>query len=367
MRKTKEPIILVESNSPITPIQAFVEENENNIYFYLWVKPNTNEAEMRACWVCNTKKAPIEMDSVSMENGMAPMLHAEFCKNPDSGETIDRDNLSIVWLPDGDGAALLEGEKILSCIPGWCDEEFRGYSRFCKGESFVAWEMNDECEQNLMKNVERAKKFWEYFNGDFWPEYQTNMLNTIDDFFDEQKAYYAIDGGKFPPKALVAGRINGDNYACTLGASLFPQPKIEMYFGEEASDYERIEIAVASKHGSLDEESIKRLLNFTASLAHLPWYELSWLGHGHTVDCGAINGFPQAMLVSSSMIAEILSPRFPDFMGDRVNVLWIVPLTKEEFEKCSMLENGSRDLLKNYDGDIADVVMFDGKPKFIKA
>lgn len=118
MRK-KEPIILVESNSPITPVNAFAEENDNNIYFYLWVKPGTDEAEIKPCWVCNTRKAPDKIDHDSMEKGMAPMLHAEFCKNPDSGESIDIDKLSIVWLSGGDSAALLEGERLLCYIPGF--------------------------------------------------------------------------------------------------------------------------------------------------------------------------------------------------------------------------------------------------------
>lgn len=192
------------------------------------------------------------------------------------------------------------------------------------------------------------------------------MLGSIYEFYDERDKYYAIDGGEFPPKALVTGYIDDNAFACTLGVSLFPQPQIEMYYGDKAAEHERVEVAMAVKRGTFDNEVCNKLLNYISALAKLPWYELSWIGHGHTVDCEVIDGFSQVMLIDSSIMTEIPSPNFSDFMGDRVNVLWLVPLTNEEFERLSGFENGSIDMLKRYDGNIKELVIFDGKPKFIK-
>lgn len=366
---SKEPAILIESSSPITPVQAFVEDNGNNIYFYLWIHPESKNPQFKPCWICNKKKAPITADTKSMDKGMAPMLEAEYCKNPKKGETLDADKLNIVWFPDGDGAALLEEDKIICCIPSWANEGFYGYSRFCKGTSNLAWEMNEDCENNLIQRVEDAKKFWEFFDDDIfdsetWPTYQKNMLSKLDNFFDERTNYFAIDGGKFPPKALVIGTLDGNIYGCTIAASLFPMPKVEMYHQEETSRFSRIEIAFACKKDSMDEQTYKKYLNYIAMLGNLPWYELSWLGHGHTIDCNAIDGFPQAMLVNSSILTDIPSPKFDDIMGSPVNVLWVVPMTEKEFAFSS--KNTSLELLEKYQGDMKDLIVFDGQPKFIK-
>ena len=58
----KTPKLLVESWSPVCDIQAFAEESETCIYFYLWRDPNTDHAQVKCCWVCNTAPAPEEID-----------------------------------------------------------------------------------------------------------------------------------------------------------------------------------------------------------------------------------------------------------------------------------------------------------------
>ena len=39
--------IILESWSPVCNIQAFVEKTDKNYYFYLWVKPDTDESEIK--------------------------------------------------------------------------------------------------------------------------------------------------------------------------------------------------------------------------------------------------------------------------------------------------------------------------------
>lgn len=54
--------ILLEELSPFCPIQAFVEEYDDCVYFYLWDYPGEEYARIRSCWVRNYKKAPESLD-----------------------------------------------------------------------------------------------------------------------------------------------------------------------------------------------------------------------------------------------------------------------------------------------------------------
>ena len=61
-KKPKSPRVLLESWSPICNIQAFAEESDTCIYFYLWRDPNTDHPQVKSCWVCNTVLAPEDLD-----------------------------------------------------------------------------------------------------------------------------------------------------------------------------------------------------------------------------------------------------------------------------------------------------------------
>lgn len=50
--------IIFEDWSPVCNIQAFVEKTERAYYFYLWINPGSEEADIKACWICNRIKAP---------------------------------------------------------------------------------------------------------------------------------------------------------------------------------------------------------------------------------------------------------------------------------------------------------------------
>ena len=66
--------VLLEEFSPICQIQAFVEEDDHCVYFYLWNDPGEEYASIRAGWVRNYGKAPDTIDVAAMEDGQAPML-----------------------------------------------------------------------------------------------------------------------------------------------------------------------------------------------------------------------------------------------------------------------------------------------------
>lgn len=51
------------------------------------------------------------------------------------------------------------------------------------------------------------------------------------------------------------------------------------------------------------QEGIMAMLNYTAAQASLPWKELGWLGHGHTIPCSGVEGYEGVLLLSLACAA----------------------------------------------------------------
>ena len=77
----KSPEVLIESWSPVCDIQAFAEESQSCVYFYLWINPGKENPQVRGCWVCNTRPAPEALDKAAMDRGEAPMMPAGQCRH----------------------------------------------------------------------------------------------------------------------------------------------------------------------------------------------------------------------------------------------------------------------------------------------
>lgn len=351
--------IILESLSPVCDIQAFVEENDASYYFYLWVYPGSESAYIKSCWICNSAGAPEEIDLEAMKAGMAPVMPKKYISHPAQGIRLNPEDLSIVWFEEGDAAALFEKERLLCVIPGWSGSQgFNGYSRYAAGMMPYAWELT-EAEEVLMKRAEKSRKFWDYFEGEYWEDVQQVHIQTLEAFFGAYEKYYAIDGETFPPKALVTGRKDGICYGITAGVSLIPMPLTEQYY-EEALDYRRIELGFAAVRERQD--ICIKMYSFLSSLSALPWDEISFLGHGHTIPCNVIEGFSAVWLLNARLIPEIASPDYKDFMGDRVNLLWVVPLTQEEYE--TVMEFEVEEMLQRIGENVKQLHIFDGKEKF---
>ena len=95
----------------------------------------------------------------------------------------------------------------------------------------------------------------------------------------------------------------------------------------------------------------------------LPWRALTWLGNGHTIPCNAIDGFSAVLLLNSNVYNDIDNPVYKNFLGERINNLWFVPLTSAEYEFAQ--SNSSEELLDKYSGNFNDLVVFDGHAKFL--
>jgi len=199
----------------------------------LWNFPGEKDSCIRSCWIRNYTKAPEKLDIETMKEGNAPMLPAKFCRHPEGSEKLKPENLSIVLFEEGDSAALLYENEILGVIPGWAgmnkDYPFLSYARDCIKESDLCLPLGDPDSNTLFKRVKNSKMFWEKWENNLWPSVQQQFLEIIESRVGKIEKYYAIDGGKWPPKAMVKVVNNNITYIITIGASILPQPKVEEY------------------------------------------------------------------------------------------------------------------------------------------
>jgi len=361
INRTREPEIIIESNSPVCDIQAFVEKSDTCYYLYLWGNQNSEKRFLKSCWICNRIKAPKTLDAKAMQQGRAPMMPEEFVAHDLRGMELDADKLEIVWFAEGDAVSLLSNRQLICVIPGWADSESRffGYSKYAKGMGNYAWELIN-AEPVLMERTKDSKVFWTEFDRGYWPQVQSAHVTALENFFGKQEKYFAIDGGKFPPKALVSGTRDGVVYGITAGVSMIPMPKAEQYFREEElAKNQRIELGFAAI------EQYRQLCEFfystMSSLAAYPWQEITFFAHGHTVPFGAINGFEAILFVSPRLVLGLEQPKYMNELND-VSLLWLIPITAREYDFA--VKEGSQALLEQA-VDLKSIHVFDGTPKFI--
>lgn len=351
-------VILLESSSPVCSIQAFVEETDKNCYLYLWFFPGTDKAFIKSCWICNTDKAPDALDVDAMKNGIAPSMPREHVLHDADGIQLDKESLELVWFEEGDGAALLQGEELICVIPGWAGYKgFKGYSAYAAGTTPLAWELT-QAFPRFMERVERSRNYWAGFDldGDYWNAAQKHYLKALTDFYGNYQKYYAIDNGEFPPKALVMGEKNGICYCTTIGMSLLAMPQVEQYF-ENPNDFRRIELgyAVVKEY----EGSMQMMLSYLSALTSIPWREISFLGHGHTIPFQGIKGYSAVWLLNAELLENIDTPKFEKLQSDPVNLLWLVPLKEEEY--AWIKEHDSEETLRHCKKTHGELIVFDGR------
>lgn len=363
--RPKGPEVLAESFSPLCNVRAFAEESESCVYFYLQWRSGSGQSRIKSCWVCNTRPAPDEVDKAAMDRGEAPRMPRSGCGHNPEGIHLDKKALSILWLEEGDAAALLEDGKILALIPGWAwrEEGFPGYARYAVGTTPFAWTLR-EAEAALAPRVEKSRAYWNTMEGDYWPALQQQGLEAMEAFFGPHEQYYAIDGGKFPPKALVTGRREGVRYGFTLGVSALCQPVVEQYWSQEPEKHRRMELAFAAREG-IPEDRWMAALGRVSGMTNLPWGEITCLGQGHTVACGeSIPGFPALLLLDQRRLEGTAAPDFPPVMGEPVSLLWAIPITQEEYDLA--MESQEAVLPMLYQGAPEELVIFAGEGKFLR-
>ncbi len=146
--------------------------------------------------------------------------------------------------------------------------------------------------------------------------------------------YFAIDEGRWPPKAAAVFGCGAYKVIATIGVGLVPQPQVELAY-EDPIPHRRFELALGVA-SDLSEEELRRCLSYVSGQTKLPWHDFTFLASGHTVPCDSMpkgtagQEFPAVLLLSAPRQApEIAVPRVFD---EPVNLLWMVPITHIERE-----------------------------------
>ncbi len=343
-----EPEIILEEVSPYGNLEAIVEQDDRVGYLYLR-SPESEEFGLKTCWIRNLAKAPDTLDVEGMRGGCSPMLPKEFCLHPEGREKLDPVRLRMVWFPEGDGVALMEDGEMIAAIPSWSGfKGFSGYARDCTGQSSMCWKLDDPTEFHA--RIERAERFWSQWNHEEspWPKYRDTFLRAYEAVLGPHSRYFAIDGGQWPPKALVRFDRTDYTYLFTIGISIRPQPAVELHCDDPA-EFRRFEFAACFSR-DVEDETIFGLARYLSGQSTLPWNQFTFFAHGHTIRCDAfarddsLRGFTSVLLIDSPAAAPELNP--PRIDGERVSLLWTIPITSEE--QALAERDGSRTIIEHF-------------------
>ncbi len=340
----EEPEVLFQSTSPNGNIYAVVEQDSDTCYFYLHGDKDT-EFELKSCWVRNLRPAPEDLDARTMRDGNPPMLPRAFCRQPLGAPPLRPDRLSVIWAEEGDAAALREDGEIIAIIPSWSGHNgFHGYARDCIGNGPVSWELGTPSTNAQFERYEQAEGFRkEWDSRNLWRSFQGSMIEAIEHHYGKHSNYYAIDGGVWPPRALLRIPAVDSVRLITLGISLRPQPKVEMHF-EDPVPRRRIELGI-SLDASIPDEEVKQIARSVGRLSSYPWNSYTFLGEGHTIPLDAfatISGGALPFALFSSQLGSDPGFVLPTFRGDPVTLLWMIPISASE--KAYAQQHGSADL-----------------------
>ncbi|MRX39015.1 hypothetical protein GJU43_06990 [Flavobacterium sp. LC2016-23] len=342
--KIEKAEVLIEERSHSCPITAVVEQDNRVAYFYLY--GDNEDFGMKCCWIRNLMEAPKELEEKLMEKGIPPMLTKEFCKFPEGQTKLNRNNLEIVWLEEGDGAALLENGEILCVIPSWSGSGgFYGYARDCIGTGDFAWEFTEENEMH--KRVERSLEFLKLWDNDTNPFgfLQPEILEYYDEIFGKSEKYYAIDNSEWPPKGLYVHEGHEKIVFATVAVSLRPQPKVEMY-SENPGKMNRIELGMILKSG-LKNDQINTIASWISGTTAIPWDFVTFLAENHTIDLHANVSKKFNFAVLTNQLNVLPKIKLANYRGSNTNFLWIVPISLREREE--MIQSGVEAVLSKLD------------------
>lgn len=333
--------ILLESINPFGNLQAIVEADERVVYFYLH-GGRDSDFGTRSVWVRNLLSAPSELDINGMKEGIPPLQIRAQTVQPQGGPRPAPEALRIEWLPEGNGAALYEGDEVLAIIPPWAGYKgFPGYARDAIGEGLLAWELRSD--NVLFERFEEAGRYWAMWDDpELWGRTQEQFVTLAESIFGPHTNYYAIDGGHWPPKAILRFTQRDRTVLMTIGLSLLPQPNVDMNT-DRAESLRRIEIGTILPP-TWSDGAVKQFASYLSAQSGLPWNNFTWLGPSHTIPCDSWQNpqFTAAVLVDKHPDGPKVDLGFQ--FDDPITMLWFLPIT--EPERTLAMESGSDAMLQ---------------------
>lgn len=336
---------LLEETNPHGTIRAVVEHDGKVIYLYLWGHPST-QFGMRAVWLRNLERAPATLDTAAMERGEPPLMPAAHCRETNRQKLPSKRDLRVVWLPEGNGVGLYEGQRLWAIIPPTSGYgALKGYCTEAVGEGPLAWELPED--HALRTRLKEAERYWAGWEGDFWPTLQKGQLAAYEEALGEPAKLFAIDPKRWPPKAILQIPRDDATVFATVGVAAVPQPNAERAT-DTPGDVARVELGVVVPRDA-DEAHGKELMRFVSNQSGYPWLAHTWLGHGHTVPCGLWRDDACRWALLTHEHPAVPEVPLAPVLGDPVNLLWYLPITEAERDRvesegvAAVLESIPRD------------------------
>lgn len=330
-----KPQIIAESSSPNCPLHAIVEEDDRCTYMYLIIKDEDGiKGHLGTCWLSNHKQSPQDWEIDKMQEGITPMMPIEYCNHPKGKPKFNPENLKFVWFEEGDGVAILENGEILGVIPYWSDDQNPTYSKDMIEHYELQFPLGDE--NALIFRIKKAEEFWDtlFENEHYWEEFRDPRRKILDKYFGKQGEYYMYNQGTWPWKLMAEYEVKDMTYLVTIGMSLIPQPQVELAI-EKYQDVRRVELAFAIKTKILKKYR-DNYMSYLGVLSKSPWEDITWFGHGHTVDSREYlymkNTSPYLTFIEAGMDKTLPQIKFPKFRGDPTNILWLEHITENDFD-----------------------------------
>ena len=344
--------IVAEVSNDKQTLTALVEQDNRVVYFYIFAREDLRDRfpKMRACWVRNLVPAPLNDDTEAMEQGIAPMLAAQYCRNLEGEAPLEPAQIQILWNESDDGAALWYQGLLLAVIPGWSlyIDHSVCYSAGCIKQNPLTVPLGSASTNTQCELAEKTRLFWRDWQNEFsnpWPKIQRKLLESYEDRFGSSLKYYLINQGNWPPMAISQHEDEENYYFFTVGMSIRPMPQIDIVFNDEAEKHRRIELAFSVGKEYVTEENAVQMASALSGYAQIPWTTLSWLGEGHTLMSPmAPLGF-EGHVISSALCGPADKMRLPKIYGDPVNLFWVSPVFTSELEFAQARPNGGFELV----------------------
>jgi hypothetical protein len=329
-----EPVLLLDSVSPYGSRRVVVEYDGRTTSAYL----HDSAGPLAGTWIANHVRAPDSVDVAGLRASVAPEMPAAHTKHPDGRPPIARGALSVVWLEEGDGAAILENGELLAVIPGWSDlaEGMPGYCRDVIGQTPFGWSLDDALD-GLGLRVQQSAQFWRWRgSAGSWHLFQEALLGHLLSRLGPGGGYWDVSGAAAPAVGVSERPpVRGRTYTVlsTIGMSCQRMPVVEQT-GEGAAARARIELGLAT---TLPSTEAARIFLW---LAQMPWREMTWLGSGHIIEwyhqpaTFPLGGGNDAVLLVDDP-ARLPGPEVPRLDGFRasnepVRWLWLIPINERE-------------------------------------